>query len=220
MHLAVLNGSPRGTKSNTDLLLAAFLGGFHEEPGHSHELFHLVSRSERPRAAQAFAAADAALLAFPLYVDSMPAPVAEFVELLAPLCGRDDNPRLLFLVQSGFPEACHSRPVERWAEKLSRRLGSPYVGTIVKGGVEGIQAQPAWMRRPLFRRMRALGRGFGREGQLDARLLARLAKPERFGPLSRFALGAFFSALVAASWNHQLKQNGVLAERDARPYAP
>jgi len=220
VRLAVLNGSPRGPGSNTDALLEAFLGGLHENSRHTHELFHLVAHAQRPRAVQAFADADAALLAFPLYVDSMPAPVAEFVELLRPLCGRPSNPRLLFLVQSGFPEACHSRPVERWAEKLSRRLGSPYVGTIVKGGVEGIRSQPGWMTKPMLDAMRALGRRFGDTGELDGAALTRLAKPERLGLWGRFLFRSFASKLAHAFWNWQLKKNGALAERDARPYAP
>jgi len=221
MRLLVLNGSPRGTESNTDVLLASFLSGFHEREGHAHELFHLVARAERPRALAVFGAADAVLLAFPLYVDAMPAPVSEFVELLAPLCGRDGNPRLLFLVQSGFPESCHSRPVERWARKLALRLGSPYVGTIVKGGVEGIKLMPPWMTRKLRERVRGLGRGFGATGRLDEELLRELARPERFGPLGRLAFAALSRVgLLNFNWNLELKKNGALAERDLRPYEP
>jgi len=219
MRLAVLNGSPRGAQSNTDLLLSAFLAGFEEREGHEHVLFHLVSRFERVRALEAFSRADAVLVAFPLYVDSMPAPVAEFVEALAPRCGEAKNPGLLFLVQSGFPEACHSRPVERWAEKLARRLGSPYLGTIVKGGVEGMRGRPPWMSRPLLEGLGTLGRGFAEKGTLDRQLVARLAGQERLGPIGRLLFGAVFTPLIHSFWDAELRKSGALAHRDARPYA-
>ena len=89
---------------------------------------------------------------------------------------------------------------------------------MVKGGVEGIQARPAWTSRALLGRMRALGRGFGATGRLDPELLARLAGRER---LSAAALagcrvvGAL--GLLDAWWDHLLRQNGAYAERHARP---
>jgi Flavodoxin-like fold len=220
MRLLVLNGSPRGERSNTDVVLAPFLAGFHEHPGHEHEVLHLVRSADRERQLRAFSAADAVLVAFPLYVDAMPAPALELAGALAPLCGRAGNPRLLFLVQSGFPEAFHARPVERWAEKLARRLGSPYAGTMVRGGVEGIQAKPPWMTRRLLEQLRVLGRGFGATGALSPQALARLARPERLRLPARLAYrGAGALGLLDLYWDWSLRRNGAFAERDARPYA-
>jgi hypothetical protein len=218
MRLLVLNGSPRGARSNTGVVLAPFLEGFAEAPGNSHEIQYLVRTSERARQLAAFAAAEAVLLAFPLYTDAMPAVVADFVASLATRCGAPVNPRLLFLIQSGFPEPFHSRPAERWAEKLARRLGAPYLGTIVKGGVEGIQAKPAWMTRPLLDQMRALGRGLGATGRLDPVLLARLPGHERLSPaaLSGYRVAGALG-LLDLWWDHLLKQNGAYAQRHARP---
>jgi len=51
----------------------------------------------------------------------------------------EDNPSLGFLVQSGFPEGLHSRYVERYLESWQKRLGCPYLGTIVKGQREGVR---------------------------------------------------------------------------------
>lgn len=218
MRLLALNGSPRGARSNTDVLLAPFLGGFAEAPGNAHETHHLVRTGERARQLAAFATADAVLLAFPLYMDAMPAVVADFVASLATRCGAPGNPRLLFLVQSGFPEAFHSRPVERWARNLARRLGAPYLGTMVKGGVEGIKAKPPWMTRPVLEQMRVLGRGFGVGGTLDPELLARLAGRERLSPAAHAASRAAGAlGLLDLWWDHLLRQNGAYARRHARP---
>jgi hypothetical protein len=110
----------------------------------------------------------------------MPAVVKAFIETLRPLGRREGNPAIAFLVQSGFPEAIHSRAVERYCRKLASRLGCEYLGTVVKGGVEGIQAKPPWMNRKLYDRLFRLGKHFGATGAFDAEILARLARPERY----------------------------------------
>jgi multimeric flavodoxin WrbA len=136
--LVFFNGSPRGRKGNTPLMLEQVAVGF----GRPVETYHLIRLRETDRMVQAFAKAESALLGFPLYTDAMPGIVKHFIEALEPLVGRSDNPPLGFLVQSGFPEGLHSRYVERYLEKLAARLGSPYLGTIVKGGGEGTRVMP------------------------------------------------------------------------------
>jgi hypothetical protein len=220
MRLTVIDGSPRGAKGNSMFLAARFLAGFGETAGNTHEVFHLVQARHRAEQVAAFAAAEHVLLAFPLYSDAMPSIVKAFVEDLAPLCGRPGNPRLLGFVQSGFIEAYHSRCVEHYLERLARRLGSPYLGTMVKGGGEGVQVMPAWMTRGTFAALRALGRSFGRTGALDPEQLARLARPERLTLGWRAGLTVLQAlGMTNSYWDHALKKNGVFEHRFARPYA-
>jgi hypothetical protein len=194
--------------------------GFEANEGNSHELHYLNRVKNVERHAQAFAEAEYVLLAFPLYTDAMPGLVKAFIEALAPFCGREENPALGFLVQSGFPEAAHSRHVERYLEKLAARLGCRYLGTIVKGGCEGVRVMPERMNRRLFDSLYEIGRAFGASAQFDQALLRRLAKPERypkwavpvFHVLFKVGLGTFY-------WNGLLKENGVYDQRFARPYA-
>lgn len=219
MRLLVLDGSPRGPRSNTGLLLDALVRGFGAGGGQVIGRHHLVRPAGRAEGLRLFPDSDAVLVGFPLYVDAMPAPVKEFIEALAPRVGAPRNPALLFLVQSGFPEACHSRPVERLLEKLAHRLGAPCLGTIVRPGVEGIRTMPPkWIARAL-EPFEALGRGLAVEGRLDPAILAALARPERLGrgPIAavRVAIGRYFAHRF---WNERLRANGAMAERDARPY--
>ena len=144
--LTLFNGSPRGRKGNTPIMLEQFAQGF----GGPTEMHHLIHLKETDKFVQAFAEAECAWIGFPLYTDAMPAVVKHFIEALEPLAGRPGNPPLGFLVQSGFPEAAHSRYVERYLEKLAARLGSPYLGTIVKGGGEGINVMTPQMTQSLF----------------------------------------------------------------------
>jgi multimeric flavodoxin WrbA len=220
-HLIIFNGSPRGPVSNTGLLLQQFVRGFTAGlPGAQVEVYDLVRLKHHAEYAELLAGADAALIAFPLYTDAMPGIVKAFFEALAPLRGRPGLPPMGFMVQSGFPESAHSRFVERYAEKLAARLGSPYLGTIVKGGCEGIRDQPEQMTRGLFAQFEQIGAVFGQSGRLDAGLLKKLARPEKY-PLIFAPVFKLLSAtgILDFWWNHELKENGAYENRFARPYA-
>jgi multimeric flavodoxin WrbA len=214
--LTLFNGSPRGRKGNTPIMLEQFAQGF----GGPTEMHHLVHLKETDKLVQAFAEAECAWTGFPLYTDAMPAVVKHFIEALEPLAGRPGNPPLGFLVQSGFPEAAHSRYVERYLEKLAARLGSPYLGTIVKGGGEGIHVMPPQMTHKLFENLQTLGADLARDGRLDPEILARIASPERYPTY----LWPFFQVFLRLSISHSyfdgmLKQNGAYDRRFARPFA-
>src|SRR5512147_762358 len=168
--LTLFNGSPRGKRGNTPIFLREFAQGF----GGESEMHHLIQVKQREQHVQAFTEAECAWIGFPLYTDSMPGSVKHFFEALEPLVGRKGNPPVGFIVQSGFPEGLHSRYVERYLEKLAARLGSPYLGTIVKGGGEGVRIMPPEMTRSLFDDLRTLGAGLRREGRLDPEVLAHV----------------------------------------------
>jgi FMN-dependent NADH-azoreductase len=214
MRLIALNGSPRGAASNTNLLVTRFLEGFSRSAGNSAETVHLKAQIHPQQALDAFLRAETLLIAFPLYADAMPGLVKEYIEELKPWCGRGGNPALLFLVQSGFPEGSHTRHLEPYLEKLTRRLGCRYLGTIRKGGVEGIRSQPEVMTRNILNRMRDLGESFGRTGVLDRDGCAALAGPDRLGRVALLAVGVMSRFLF---WNPQLRTNGAFQQRFARP---
>jgi len=218
--LTVFNGSPRAKKSNSDQLLQRFREGFESTEGNTWEQAYLAQARKCDQHLELFTSAECVLVVFPLYVDAMPSQVMEFFAALAPYAGRPDNPPMMFLVHSGFPEACQSRPVERYCEKLARRLGADYLGTLVKGGSEGIQVMPPWMTRKLYGTMTALGQTFGANRKLDEALVKKLADRERFTGVSllvaRVMMATGFNDFY---WNGQLKKNGVWDRRYDQPYA-
>jgi multimeric flavodoxin WrbA len=213
--LTLFNGSPRGRKGNTPLILDQLAIGF----GGPTEIFPLIRMNETPQMVQAFTRAECVILGFPLYTDSMPGIVKHFIEALEPLAGGGNNPPLGFLVQSGFPEGLHSRYVERYLEKLTARMGSPYLGTIVKGGGEGTRTMPPEMTRTLFANLQTLGAGLAATGRFDPQVLMAIAKPERYPAI----LGPVFQVILRLPFAHayfdnMLKQNGAYAQRFARPF--
>jgi multimeric flavodoxin WrbA len=214
--LTLFNGSPRGRRGNTPIFLREFAKGF----GGESEMYHLIQLKQTEQFVKAFTESECAWIGFPLYTDSMPGAVKHFIEALEPLKGRKNNPPVGFVVQSGFPEGLHSRYVERYLEKLADRLGSPYLGTIVKGNGEGVRLMPPDATRNLFENLQALGAGLAREGRINPEVLARIAHPERFPAI----LGPIFQVLVRlpiahAYFDNMMKKNGTYEQRFAQPFA-
>lgn len=223
--LLLLNGSPRGERSNSMKMLTRVAEGWQRGGGAPPEVLHLARGWQFERAVEAFATVDTTLLGMPLYTDAMPALVKTYIEALAPRVAEaragGSNPMLAFLVQSGFPEAAHSRPLERYLERLARRLGSNYAGTIVRGGGESLQTMPEAANEKLWTRLRVLGEQLARDGRFQAPELKAVAGVERF---SRFAMTLTALACKVPSlqffWNGKLKKNGAWERRVAAPYGP
>jgi hypothetical protein len=219
MQLTVYNGSPRGKASNTEILLGKVVEGIQSITEANVTWLNLSNPRERAIAHESFPTADLVLFGFPLYTDAMPGLAKEFIESLAPYCAREANPRMAFLVQSGFPEACQSRPVERYLEKLASRLNAPYAGTIVKGGCEGVRMMPEQMNRKLFTGLLECGAELAQTDSLDPEKLHKLAKPERYSkaiaPLFKLVLKL---PMMQSYWNNQLKENGAFEKSFARPF--
>jgi len=219
MKLTAFNGSPRGKGSNTKILLDQFIDGFMRNSDNSHEIAYLNKVKDAETFSAMFKEAEQVLLAFPLYHDSMPAIVKSFIEMLKPFGGRQRNPGIGFIVQSGFPESIHSKYVERYLEKLSKRLRCQYLGTIIKGGVERIKARPPWMTRKLFKSFYQLGKTFGETAEFDSRIITKLAKPERFSKIFLLLFKILDkTGLTEFYWNDQLKKNNAYEKRFDRPY--
>ena len=213
--LTLFNGSPRGRKGNTPIFLREIAAGF----GGPSEIHHLNRIRETDWMVRAFADAECVILGFPLYTDAMPGVVKHFIEALEPLAGKSNNPPIGFVVQSGFPEGLHSRYVERYLEKLAERLGSPYLGTVVKGNGEAVRIMPENMTDSLFANLQAIGSGLAAEGRFDPEVLAKIAHPERFPLILDPAFRIFLRLPIAHSYfDSMLKQNGVYERRFDKPF--
>jgi multimeric flavodoxin WrbA len=213
--LTLFNGSPRGKRGNTPIFLSQIAHGFNG-PSKTYDLIRFKATDQM---VQAFADAECIIFGFPLYTDSMPGLVKRFIEALEPLVGRDHNPPIGYVIQSGFPEGLHSRYVERYVEKLAQRLGSPYLGTVVKGNGEGVRVSPPAANQHLFENLQALGATLAREGRFDPAILARIAAPERYPAI----LGPAFKILLRlpmaqAYFGDMMKGNGVYEESFAQPF--
>jgi len=218
MLLNIFNCSPRGERSNSAILTRAFAKGFCDAavfPENRFQEFFLGNPEDREKAREAFPRQSTALIAFPIYVDAMPGVAKLFFESLRNYRGSCSSTGMIFLVQTGFPEETHTRPMQAYLLKLARRLGSPCPGVIRMGSGEGVRQQTRSRRgRKLLSRYEQLGRSYARSGTLDEEILAGLTGPTRHSPLlMRFVLplaNHFF-------WDRELKKNGAYSRRFDRP---
>ena len=219
MKLAVFNGSPRQKKSNSTLLINQFLNGYYDTTEHNLPVHYLAAVQKNSEHIQAVHEADTLLIIFPLYTDAMPGQVKFFFELLAKVNTKGKT--IGFIVQSGFAEAYHSIFVERYLEKLTQRLNCNYLGTVIKGGVEGIQIMPPSMTNKLYKSFHDLGKYFAATGTFDQKIVQQLRKPYKMSALRRSVLRLMIvTGLANFYWNKKLKENNAYEKRFARPYAP
>jgi NAD(P)H-dependent FMN reductase len=218
MKLAVFNGSPRGKGSNTRILLDKFLMGYDPKGERDVSYHYLIQEKDLAEQIAAYQQADTIILAFPLYTDSMPGMVKQFIEAIGQTPDHSGK-RLGFIVQSGFPESKQSTFVARYLEKLTMRLGCEYLGTVIRGGVEGIQIQPPKMTANLFSLFENLGKKFADNETFDEDIMAQLAKSYELSK-SQIVLYKFLSKLGVLNfyWNMNLKQNDAYERRFDQPY--
>ncbi|MDO9546918.1 MAG: NAD(P)H-dependent oxidoreductase [Pelolinea sp.] len=217
--MTIFNGSPRGRSGNTPILLQKIMDGFISVEGNTAEMNHLFQTKKRSEFAHAFENAQCVLIGFPLYTDGMPGIVKEFIEGLEPFVKRKNNPPMAFLVQSGFPEGLHSRYVEQYLISLTDRLNSPYLGTLVRGGCEGVRLQPENFNRKMFGALNALGNQLGMQGGFEKESIGALCSLERY-PKALIPLISLLekTPMLQMYWSSQLKKNNVFNDRFARPY--
>jgi len=221
MRLTVFNGSPKQGISNTELMVSKFGEGLARTAGNESRVFKLNKFNSLNEAVELFAESDCILLAFPLYVYSMPAGVKKFIEELEPLCQSEvKHPKKIgFLVQYGFKEAIHARALEKYLEMVTKMLKCDYVGTIIKGGCDGLTKE---MNSSHTKKVLAgifnIGRDFGETGRFNQKLLDQYSKPETQTLLSKLMMKSFVKLANKYYWGAELKKNGVFEESFAQPY--
>ncbi|MBS0011510.1 MAG: NAD(P)H-dependent oxidoreductase [Bacteroidales bacterium] len=219
MKLVVINGSPRNKKSNSGLLMDEFLKGFYTIEKEAADICYLAGEKQRIEAVKAFRENNYILMIFPLYTDAMPGIVKEFFEKIYSEPSRAGK-RIGYIVQSGFPEAKHSTFLERYLERFTiKRLKAEYLGTVIKGGVEGIQIMPPRMNAKLFASFRKLGEHFAGTGTFSRSIMEKLRKPYTLsaGRLLFFRLMSI-TGITNYYWNSNLRKNKAFDRRFDKPY--
>ncbi|HRZ97923.1 MAG TPA: NAD(P)H-dependent oxidoreductase [Paludibacter sp.] len=217
MKLAIINGSPRYKNSNSTLLMDQFLKGFSSKSEIAQS--YLVGTENKKKALADFVESDTVLIIFPLYTDCKPGIVKEFFESLLGV-ENSVQKRVGFIVQSGFPESIHSEALERYLQKLTKRLGHIYLGTVIKGGVEGIKIMPPGMTKKLFGQFEKLGSYFAEFQNFDPKIMKQLRTPYKLS-----ASRIFFFNLISKTgltnfyWDMNLKKNNAFEQRFDKPFS-
>ena len=216
MKVLLINGSPRRAAASSRLVLdslKAKLG-----PECEYRMIEIAAQAEaRPEDLEA----DLLVLAFPLYVDSLPAPVlawllsCEKLRAEASRSGRSlRSQAMIAAVNCGFYEGVQNENALAIVANFCARAGIEWRGGlgIGSGGmIKGVESAPEnmFLKRP---------------GSRAIAELAKLALDPSLEPRVIYASHAFprwlYIAVAHSEWRHEAKANGLTArDLGARPYS-
>lgn len=204
--LIIYNGSPRRKGSNTALILESTKDRLQDRI----EIRDLKNRDHWKTWQEDFSTEEHALFMLPLYVHSMPSHMMDFLEGLPKSRGS-----ITFFVQSGFPESSQSYYLEAYFEQLAKRLGRTYLGTVIKGGVEGLKARPVSSQQQMIKPMVLIIEDLINCGKIDKDQCLELGKPVRLGVAGKAFLK---TGVINFYWDQQLKANKAYHLKNQQPY--
>jgi len=143
----LLVGSPRLEKSSSSSL-GSYLFEQLQQQGVETETIYLykaINTADRIEALRdAIDRADLVVLAFPLYVDTLPGPVISVFETLVEHCRqKSKTTRFAAIVNCGFPEASQNANAIAVCAEFARSAGFKWMGGLPLGAGEGmVRAQP------------------------------------------------------------------------------
>jgi NAD(P)H-dependent FMN reductase len=216
----LLNGSPRGKDANSRKILSWIAQGLEQARITEIPIIDLAPDPTRATNLEAFLDADEVVFAFPLYTDSMPGLVKGFLEEIALAEKiRLQGKRVAFMIQSGFPEGIHTEALGVYLARVCERLGFVHLGTLRKGGVEGIRMMPQRSVAKIQARFVQAGQELGATGRFPPELIRTMAKPRTFGWPGRAIIRLLGGiGLINYYWNHMLKKHGAYERRFDTPY--
>jgi multimeric flavodoxin WrbA len=208
--LILYNGSPRLTGSNTALILESISKVY----APNIEIRDLKQKKMWSQWASDFSSESAVIFVMPLYVHAMPSHVMAFIEMLQPSKGS-----LGFIVQQGFPESSQSYFLEAYFENLTQRIQREYMGTAIKGGVEGLQLQPEKEQAKILAPFVELIGSVFENGRMSTQSLAKLAGKDYMSKWMLFIFKLLApTGLINTYWDRQLKDNNAFPQRFDTPY--
>ncbi len=218
----LLVGSPRTRKSSSQALGGYLfdqlaLGQVETKTFYIHT--SLYSQERMQALMEAVDAADLVMLAFPLYVDSLPAPVMAALERISTRrLGKSGNrPRFAAIANCGFPEAAHNRTALAICEAFARQAGFDWAGALSLGAGEGLVhgvplAEAGGPAIPIRKALDLAAAALLRGEAIPPDAADLLAKPIIPGWAYRW-MGVY-------GWKKQAKQYGVQNGMQRKPYLP
>ncbi len=212
----VLNASPRGRQSNSQVLAGAFCRGMTAAGVEVRTLFltdytvepcrgclscwgptpkQCVIHDDMAYLRKEMGHAEYLILAFPLYVDSMPGPLKTFFDRSIadgePWFEQDSEgetrhvealkaPKLVILSNCGYPEQSHFEAVRFLFQRIARNFHTDVVAEVYKsqGGILGSSNQELQsVKATYLDRVAAAGRALVENGGIPEELQRTLAEP-------------------------------------------
>ena len=215
MHVVIINGSPRIEKySNTEKIINAFAEGL-LEAGASSERYAISNKSNWKKTRTAYIDNTEIIIALPLYVESVPGILLEFLETL-PV--KDTNTRISFILQGGFAEASQLDCGVEFLKKLPSYLGLSYGGTMIKGDNFGIRVVSKEDVTKLTGPYKEMGKAFVTENGFKEETVKKFAGPEYFSFFMRAMLQIMFKTIAKKRYVAVANEWGCEKPIDYKPW--
>lgn len=215
----VIIGSPRGKGSNSWYLAQQFIEGYNTQYLWSPKTIFLSQKNKISEHLELFRSHERIIWFFPLYTDAMPGIVKRFLDHLQP----EDfaKKEMGYFIISGFPEAHHSLYVEQYFIRLTQKYRANLLGSVIKGGMEGIKMQPAWITRKTRRQFYLQGKVLAEKGQFDPKLTQKMRKMMELPKIAKLMIPFLKKAgMIDGYWNKNLKRYNAYEKRNNKPYLP
>jgi len=215
----LLVGSPRTKKSTS-----ASLGGYLMEQlaargieTETIQIYTTFNSAERTRLAfEKLDQADLVVLAFPLYVDSLPAPViAALEQVAAHRSNVKTSQRFVAIANCGFPEAYHNETALAICGEFAAQSGMDWLGSLSLGAGEGL------VHGVPLNELGGQGASFRKSLDLAADALAdgKSIPPQARGLLAKpFIPNWLYKVIGGFGWKQQAKKYGAQSIVKSRPY--
>jgi hypothetical protein len=217
----LLVGSPRRAASTSNSLGEHLLSLLEERGMALKTLMVYPALADEKKLAELLAAVDACallILAFPLYVDHLPAPLIDLLQQIAERRqGRQGEVKqgLAAIVNCGFPETAHCRPAQEIARIFAAQAGFRFLGCLATGMGGAIGNRPLAKAGFIVRyQVKALS-------QAAAYLADGTEIPETVIALMGKAMMPrwFYNLIGNLGWKKAAKKNGCSNQLKDKPYA-
>ena len=215
----LLVGSPRTRKSTSHSLGSYLFEHLEAQSIQTETIYiHTTLRSKEKMQAlfEAVDQADLVLLAFPLYVDSLPAPVIDTLERIAAhRHGQTNRQMFAAIANCGFPEAHHNNSALAICATFARQSGFEWAGSLSLGAGEGLVHGAAL--NEMDGRAEALKQALNLAAEALAGGQAIPEKAQSF--LNKPFIPSWLYRLMGSfGWDQQAKQWGVAGKLKKQPY--
>lgn len=216
MHVVIINGSPRTQQhSNTHKIVKAFVKGIEAE-GCTYQYYTLSSRKEWDAAREAYINNEHIIFALPMYVESIPSLMLEFLDTL-PACHQWPA-EVSFIVHGGFDEGYQFRFCERLLQQITEQLGCSYGGCLIKGGSFMLRLFDDKKTERMTTPFAKMGKSYARNGYFLTTEARRFTGPERYPWLVRQIAGMFLKLIVNRKFKQFAKDWGCSTPLDMKRY--
>ena len=240
MKLVIINGSPRGKESNSNVItnwiatgivkstqvnkISAIKTDFQRGAKDSTKIiesmqldkFYTANINTHREAVDSIEDNSTVVVVFPLYGDAMPAITKLFFEELEIIANKKENVKMYYIVHSGFKGANHCRAVERYLVYLTDYLGFKYMGTAIKPGSEGLRLTPVENLLDFTNDFYSLLKDIAKGSDFDVNTLKRLVGFEF--PSEEYKIGIKQSNGNTGYFSRILKQNNAFTKCFDKPY--